>query len=243
LCTVPTCSSQGHRCDGKSRCPRARDPRLDSADTHHSANSFRLDPAARSTSKKARSTTRRSKHPTDRRSASPTRRLPLRAEDSEFEIYVTTPFANPHATSSIAGTDIVIDGTGAVPYPAALFFRLPPHPSSTRSRRKSYQQRTRPCPGWRSLPASTSARIRRQLLVGNVIGFQGILRYSSPMSAAACMARNSNDREFHRSELPPVRYEGWPDGAIYFIDWQNRSSATCSTTCAIPAGIGAWAHL
>jgi hypothetical protein len=60
------------------------------------------------------------------------------------------------------------------------------------------------------------------LLVGNVIGFQGILRYKMSDQGASFAGTesepmlSSSDPSFR-----PADFEFGPDGALYFTDWQN----------------------
>ena len=105
--------------------------------------------AARSTSRKARSITRRSRRPTARRSAAstPASSATSRGRRSS-SVYVTYGFANPHGhVFDRWGQDIVVDGTGANPYHAALFSGLPAVSAAARRPPQVYQQPTRPCPG------------------------------------------------------------------------------------------------
>src|SRR5207245_9967604 len=86
-----------------------------------------------------------------------------------------------------------------------------------------YKQRTRPCPGVeimssRHFPAS----MQGNLLVGNVIGFQGILQYKLEDKGASFAGTevepivSSTDPNFRPSDI-----KIGADGAIYFLDWQN----------------------
>jgi len=75
---------------------------IDTADTHHTMNSFTLDPGAPSTSRRARSTTPRSR-PVGPSALRQRGRVPLRAALAEVRVYITYSFATPTATSSTAG--------------------------------------------------------------------------------------------------------------------------------------------
>ena len=76
------------------------------------------------------------------------------------------------------------------------------------------------------------------LLVANVIGFQGILQYKIQDKEASFGGTevepilSSSDPNFRPADL-----EIGPDGASISPTGTTRSSATCSTTCAIPAAI------
>ena len=60
------------------------------------------------------------------------------------------------------------------------------------------------------------------LLVANVIGFQGILRYRvSAKGSSLERHRGGADPLLVRCEFRPADMEIGPDGAIYFTDWHN----------------------
>ena len=173
---------QGHRRRRQGRRPRARArrPRL-GRHAPHVQQLRRSIRAARSTSRKARSTTRRSRRPYG---------PPVRCANAgvfryeprtqKFDVYVSFGFANPHGhVFDRWGQDIVIDGTGAQPVPRA---RCSPATSTSRrstpARRRSTSSGPGPAPASRSSPAGTSpTTMQGNLLVANVIGFQGILQY------------------------------------------------------------------
>ena len=171
-------------------------------------------PAARSTSRKARSTTRRSRRPMGRRSAAPTRGV-FRYEPrtQKFEVYVTFGFANPHGhVFDRWGQDIVVDGTGAVPYHGTLFSGQVDYPEQARpARRTVYQQRTRPCPGIEILSSRHFPEsMQGNLLVANVIGFQGILQLQDRGQRTPSLAGTEVEPILSstRPELPPLRRRG-----------------------------------
>ena len=142
----------------------------------------------------------------------------------KFDVYVSTPFANPHGhVWDRWGQDIVFDGTGAQPYHGALFSGHIDFPIKHPKPPQVYQQRTRPCPGAEILSSKMfPEEMQGNLLVGNVIGFQGILQYK-PMDKDSSFAAtevepiiSSTDPNFRPSDL-----KIGPDGAIWFIDWHN----------------------
>ena len=143
----------------------------------------------------------------------------------KFDVYVTYGFANPHGhVFDRWGQDIVVDGTGANPYHGDPLLR-PPRLSrrSTPQPPQVYQQRTRPCPGVEILSSRHFPEENQgNLLVANVIGFQGILQYKIEDKGASFAGTevepivSSTDPNFRPSDL-----KIGPDGAIYFIDWQN----------------------
>ncbi len=94
-------------------------------------------------------------------------------------MYVTYGFANPHGhVWDRWGEDFVYDGTGANPYHGALFSGHLDFPQKHAHPPQVYQQRTRPCPGVEILSSRHFPEANQgNLLVANVIGFQGILQY------------------------------------------------------------------
>src|SRR5262249_47919044 len=86
-----------------------------------------------------------------------------------------------------------------------------------------YQQRTRPCPGVEILSSQHfPLEMQENLLVGNVIGDHGILRYKISDAGSSFTGQElepivlSNDPNFRPSDI-----KIGPDGAIWFIDWHN----------------------
>jgi len=198
---------------------------LDTADTHHTANSFTLDPGGALYFQEG--TFHHSQVETP---WGPPRRVANGAvfryepRSQKFDVYVSFGFANPHGHAfDYWGQDVVFDGTGAQPYHGALFSGHVEFPQKHGRPPQVYQQRTRPCPGVEYLSSSHfPEEFRGNLLVGNVIGFQGILRYKV----------NDDGASFSATELEPILYstdpnfrpadlETGPDGALYFTDWQN----------------------
>src|SRR5439155_26398991 len=121
------------------------------------------------------------------------------------------------------GQDIVVDGTGALPFHAALFSGHLDYPTKHHRPPQVYQQRTRPCPGIEVLSSRHfPAAMPGNLLVPNVIGFQGILQYKPHDQGASFGATevepivSSTDPNFRPSDV-----KIGPDGAIYFLDWHN----------------------
>jgi putative heme-binding domain-containing protein len=198
---------------------------MDSADTHHSANSFTLDPGG------ALYWQEGTFHHTQVETpyGPPVRCINAgvfryEPRTQKFDTYISSPFANPHGhVFDRWGQDIVVDGTGAPPYDAALFSGHLDFPAKHPHPPQVYQQRTRPCPGIEILTSKHfPAEFQGNLLVPNVIGFQGILRYKLADDGASIHGTEleplvfSSDPNFRPSDL-----KVGPDGAIYFLDWQN----------------------
>lgn len=198
---------------------------LDTADTHHTANSFVLDPGGALYFQEG------TFHHTQVESPwGPPRRVANGAvfryepRAQKFDVYVSFGFANPHGHAFDAwGQDIVFDGTGSDPYHAVLFSGDIDFPHKHGRPPTVYKQRTRPCSGVEFLSSRHFPdEFQGNLLVNNVIGFQGILRYkmedqgSSFGAVEAEPIVSSSDPNFR-----PADVEIGPDGAIWFTDWQN----------------------
>jgi glucose/arabinose dehydrogenase/lysophospholipase L1-like esterase len=198
---------------------------LDTADTHHTSNSFALDPGGALYFQEG------TFHHTQVESPwGPPRRVANGAvfryepRTQKFDVYVSFGFANPHGhVFDRWGQDFVYDGTGAQPYHATLFSGDIDFPHKHGQPPQVYQQRTRPCSGVEVLSSRHFPdEFQGNLLVNNVIGFQGILRYKVQDSSSSFSAveaepiLSSSDPNFR-----PADVEMGPDGAIWFIDWQN----------------------
>ena len=211
--------------DGKADVRKRVLHGLDSADTHHTANSFATDPGGAIYFQEGTFHHTQVETPF----GAPWRcanggvfRYEPRSQ--KFEVYVTYGFANPHGhVFDKWGQDIVVDGTGSNPYHGTLFSGLLPYPNKHNRPPQVYQQRTRPCPGMEYVSSQHfPEEFQGNLLVGNVIGFQGILRYKVL----------DKDSSFGAEELEPILSSTDPnfrpsdlkfgaDGALYFIDWHN----------------------
>ncbi len=198
---------------------------LDSADTHHTSNSFVFDAGGALYFQEGtfhHTQVETPYGPPQRCANAGVFRYEPRAQ--KFDVYVAFSFANPHGhVFDRWGQDIVVDGTGAQPYHAALFSGHLPYPLRHQRPPQVYQQKTRPCPGMEILSSRHfPPENQGNLLVGNVIGFQGILQYqivdkgSSFAGVEVEPIVSSTDPNFRPSDL-----RIGPDGAIYFIDWHN----------------------
>jgi len=198
---------------------------IDSADTHHALSSFTVEPGGGLYFQEGtfHHTQVESPYGPPRRCANagvfrydPRRQL--------FDVYVTYGFANPHGHAIDRwGHEIITDGTGAVPYDGALFSSRLDFPAKHGRPPTVYQQRTRPCPGTEIMSSNHfPEEFRNNFLVPNVIGFQGILRYKLDEEGGSIKGTelepilSSSDINFRPSDI-----EIGPDGAIWFLDWQN----------------------
>ena len=198
---------------------------VDTADTHHTSNSFVLDPGGAVYFQEG------TFHQTQVESPyGPPRRLSnagafrYEPKTQKFDIYITYGFANPHGhVFDRWGRDIIVDGTGANPYDAALISGYLPYPQKHPRAPQVYRQRTRPCGGIEFLSSSHFPEdYRDNLIVTNCIGFLGLLRYK--VEADGSTLKGTELEPFLTSTDPnfrPVDVKTGPDGAIYFVDWQN----------------------
>ncbi|MGE0605958.1 MAG: PVC-type heme-binding CxxCH protein [Pirellulales bacterium] len=198
---------------------------LDTADTHHTANSFALDPGGALYFQEGTFHHTQVETPwgAPRRVANGAV-FRYEPRTQKFDVYVSFGFANPHGHVFDAwGNDLVYDGTGANPFHAALFSGDVDFPQKHGRPPQVYQQRTRPCSGVEILSSSHfPEEFRGNLLVLNVIGIQGMLQYKLSDKGASFGATEvdpivlSSDANFRPADL-----EVAPDGSIYFADWQN----------------------
>lgn len=198
---------------------------IDSADTHHTANSFVLDPGGALYFQEGtfhHTQVETPWGPPERCVNAGVFRYEPRTH--KFEVYVGFGFANPHGhVFDRWGQDIVVDGTGAQPYHGTLFSGRLEYPQRHGGPPQVYKQKTRPCPGMEILSSKHFPEdMQGNLLVGNVIGFHGILQYKLKDKGASLEGIetepivSSSDPNFRPSD-----FRIGPDGAIYFLDWHN----------------------
>lgn len=198
---------------------------LDAADTHHTSNSFVLDPGGAVYFQEGTFHHTQVETPW----GPPVRNVNAgvyryEPRTHKFDVYVAFDFANPHGHCfDHWGQDMVVDGTGSQVYHATLFSGHLDFPNKHNHPPQVYQQRTRPCPGIEILSSNHFPQdMQGNLLVPNVIGFQGILQYKLHDQGASFGATevepilSSTDPNFRPSDL-----KVGPDGAIYFLDWHN----------------------
>jgi putative heme-binding domain-containing protein len=198
---------------------------LDSADSHHTSNSFATDPGGAVYFQEGTFHHSQVESP-----YGPPRRcvnagvFRYEPRTQKFDVYVTYGFANPHGHVWDAwGQDFVFDGTGANPYHGTLFSGHLDYPQKHPHPPQVYQQRTRPLPGVEILTSRLFPPANQgNLLVGNVIGFQGILQYKFEDKGSSFGATEveplvfSTDPNFRPSDM-----KVGPDGAVWFLDWHN----------------------
>jgi putative heme-binding domain-containing protein len=198
---------------------------LDSADTHHTANSFVFDPGGALYFQEGvfhRTQVESPYAPPQRCADAGVYRFEPRT--SKFEVYVSYGFANPHGhVFDRWGQDFVTDGTGNVNYYAPAFSGHVDFPRKHPEMHPIFNQRTRPSPGTGILSSRHFPDdVQGNYLVTNVIGFQGILQYKISEKGSGYQGVElepivySNDPNFR-----PDAVKIGPDGAMYFLDWQN----------------------
>lgn len=198
---------------------------LDSADTHHTSNSFTFDPGGALYFQEGtfhRTQVETPYGPPERVADAGVYRFEPRT--SKFEAYVSFGFANPHGhVFDRWGQDFVTDGTGADTYYGTSFSGKVNYPQKHARPKPVYRQRTRPCPGTEILSSRQFPdEMQGNLLVANVIGFLGILQYKVADKDSGFAGTEiepivqSDDQNFR-----PADIEVGPDGGIYFLDWQN----------------------
>ena len=211
--------------DGKADLKKRVVHGLDSADTHHASNSFAVDPGGavyfqEGTFHQTQVETPYGKP--ERCSNAGVYRYSPRTQ--KFEVYVSYGFANPHGhVFDKWGRDIVIDGTGAQPYDAALFSARVEYPRKHSRIPTVWGPPSRPCPGMEVLSSKHFPdEMQGDILVPNVIGFHGIFRIKPGEDGASLKGKrvedvlSSTDENFRPSDV-----KIGPDGAIYFCDWHN----------------------
>ncbi len=198
---------------------------IDSADTHHSANSFVMGPGGALYFQEG------TFHHTQMESPW---RDPVRVVNGgvyrfdprtfKLDAYVSYGFANPHGhVFDDWGQDFVTDGTGNVNYYAAPFSGRIEYPQKHSGYFPFFQQWVRPAGGTEILSsAQFPAEMQGNYLIVNVIGFQGVLNYEVREDGSGFSGHEvkpiltSTDPNFR-----PVDIEVGPDGGIYILDWQN----------------------
>ncbi|MCA9034914.1 MAG: c-type cytochrome [Planctomycetaceae bacterium] len=191
---------------------------LDSADTHHTANSFVMGPSGRYYFSRGifhYENFETPWGPTSRFGSSPCGVFefdPLR-----FDIRFQFPIGpNPHGDCFDQwGNQFATDGTGGT----GDYIGFPGHGSP----RKLYRKRVRPVPATVILDSPHFPEANRgNLLIANVIGFQGVTQYEFGRDGASLQATEvepivySTDPNFRPSDM-----EIAGDGSLLILDWHN----------------------
>jgi len=199
---------------------------MDSADTHHTMNSFTFDPGGALYIREGifhRSQVETPWGPTVRQADGGVFRFEPRT--FKFETYIPMNFPNPHGhVFDEWGRDIVFDATGGQPYYGPSFSTKKYYPAmeSTKAPRPG-NVRTRPVGGAELLSSRQFPdEMQGNLVVLNTIGFRGLLNYKVTEDGAGLkMTEVEPIIESADENFRPVDAEVGADGALYVADWQN----------------------
>jgi glucose/arabinose dehydrogenase/azurin/lysophospholipase L1-like esterase len=197
---------------------------LDSADTHHQANSLSYDPGGAvylSDGVFHRTQVETAEGPVRNLDAAIYRYEP---RTQRFETYVAYGFANPHGRSFDRwGNDLITDATGNRTYFGPAFSGRLDYPAKHATLKPFWPNPSRPS------AASTILSSRHfpddfqgNFLNGNVIRFQGVYRVKVVDDGAGYKGEQLTD--FLSSSDPNFRPTGidvGPDGAVYLLDWHS----------------------
>jgi glucose/arabinose dehydrogenase/lysophospholipase L1-like esterase len=199
---------------------------FDTADTHHTINSFTFDGGGALYMQEGiflRSQVESPWGPVNQQADGGVYRFEPRSW--KFETYIPFNFPNPHGhVFDLWGRDIVFDATGGQPYYGPSFSTKKYFPAmETKGAPKPGDVRTRPVGGAailssRHFPESMQGNV----IVLNTIGFRGLLNYRLSEDGAGLKwteaepIMSSSDENFR-----PVDAEVAPDGSLFFLDWHN----------------------
>jgi putative heme-binding domain-containing protein len=191
---------------------------LDSADTHHTANAFVMSPGGKFYFSRGIFHAENFETPWG-----PTKRFGTGGtgvyewDPVTFDINFHFPIGpNPHGdVFDQWGNQFATDGTGGT----GNYIGMPGHGAPT----QLYEKRVRPVPAIQILDSQHFPEENRgNLLIANVIGFQGVTQYKFENRGAGFFAKEvepilySSDQNFRPSDM-----EIGGDGALYVLDWQN----------------------
>lgn len=198
---------------------------LDSADSHHTANSMVLDPGGATYLSDGvfhRTQVETAIGPVRNNDGCIYRYEPL---THKFERYVPYGFANPHGrVFDRWGNDIITDATGNENYFGPAFSGYLDYPAKHPAMRKFWKQPSRPCAGTALLTSRHfPEEFQGNFLNCNVIGFQGIYRVKVSEDGAGLKGETLTD--LVQSDDPNFRPVGVgvaPDGSVFFLDWAQQ---------------------
>ncbi|MBL8809529.1 MAG: c-type cytochrome [Planctomycetaceae bacterium] len=191
---------------------------LDSADTHHTANAFVMSPGGKFYFSRGIFHAENFETPWG-----PTKRFGTGGtgvyewDPVTFDINFHFPIGpNPHGdVFDQWGNQFATDGTGGT----GNYIGMPGHGAPG----QLYEKRVRPVPAIQILDSQHFPEENRgNLLIANVIGFQGVTQYKFEKQGAGFFAKEvepilySSDVNFRPSDM-----EIGGDGALYVLDWQN----------------------
>ena len=198
---------------------------MDSADSHHTANSMVLDPGG--ATYLSDGVFHRTQVET---AAGPVRNIDaciyrFEPRSYKFERYVPYNFANPHGrVFDYWGTDIITDATGNNSYFGPAFSGHLDFPARHPQLKEFWKRPSRPCAGTGMISSRHFPDdFQGDFLDCNVIGFQGIFRVKVTEDGSGLKGESVED--LVKSDDPnfrPVAVDVAPDGSIYFLDWSNQ---------------------
>lgn len=198
---------------------------MDSADSHHTANSMVLDPGG--ATYLSDGVFHRTQVET---AAGPVRNIDaaiyrFEPRTYKFERYIPYGFANAHGKAfDYWGTDIITDATGNDNYFGPAFSGYVEYPGKHARMQTFWKRPSRPCPGTGLLSSRHfPEEFQGNFLNCNVIGFLGIFRVKVTEDGSGLKGETiedlvkSDDQNFR-----PTAVGTAPDGSIYFLDWSNQ---------------------
>ncbi len=189
---------------------------IDSADTHHTANSFVIDPAGWLYFQRGVFHVTNVETPWQKPFRSNSTGL-YRFNPRSFQIeYHFSVGPNPHGdVIDRWGNQFVSDGTSGTGY----YVGFPRKPAP----KQLYVKQYRPVPGTGLISGSHfPEKLQGNLLITNAIGFQGVAQYQFVDQGASFHCEPVEPIVFSKDpNFRPTAVEIGGDGALYITDWQN----------------------
>ncbi len=200
---------------------------FDTADTHHTINSFTFDPGGALYLREGifhRSQIESPWGPVTRQADGGVYRF--EPKTWKFETYVPHNFPNPHGhVFDHWGRDIIFDATGGQPFygPSFTTKKYYPMMETGKGAPRPGNVKTRPVAGVEILSSRHFPEaFQGNLVVLNVITFRALLNYRlSEDGGGLKMDEVPSIVQSADPNFRPVDAEVAPDGSLYFLDWYN----------------------